>query len=61
MAKYDTRVQKLKYDILKEVAKSAFEGTMLDDVDNVAKKIFPDQKEGTAAGLYLNREIAKKE
>lgn len=60
MAKYDTRVQKLKYDILKEVAKSAFEGTMLDDVDNVAKKIFPDQKEGTAAGLYLNREIAKK-
>ena len=39
MAKYATRVQKLKYDILKEVAKSAFEGTMLDDVDNMAKKI----------------------
>ena len=60
MAKFDTRVQKLKYDILKRVAKSAYEGTMLDEVDSMAVEVFPYEEGQKLTGLYLNREIAKK-
>ena len=39
MRKFDTKVQHLKYRVLKEVAKYAFEGTLEENIVNIPKTI----------------------
>ena len=41
MRKFDTRVQHLKYRVLKEVAKFAWEGTLQENLMNIPQIIVP--------------------
>ena len=41
MRKFDTKVQYLKYRVLRAVAREAFEGTLLDNITDIPKTIVP--------------------
>ena len=41
MRKFDTKVQHLKYKVLREVAKQAWDDTLLDNLLEIPKKIVP--------------------
>ena len=41
MRKFDTKVQYLKYKVLREVARLAFEGTLMENVTQIPKTIVP--------------------
>ena len=61
MQKFDTRVQLLKYKILKSVAKACFDNNVFDRMDAIVEELFPDDNNNQrASALYLNREVAKK-
>ena len=61
MQKFDTRVQLLKYKILKSVAKACFDNNVFDSIDHIVEELFPeDNTNQRTSTLYLNREIAKK-
>ena len=42
--KFDTTVQYLKYKVLKEVARQAWDGTLLENIMDIPKTIVPDTK-----------------
>jgi hypothetical protein len=42
--KFDTEVQHLKYRVLKEVAKHAFDGTLMDGMYEIPKVIVPGKE-----------------
>ena len=39
--KFDTKVQHLKYKVLREIARNAFEGTLTENFANIPKVIVP--------------------
>ena len=41
MRKFDTKVQHLKYKVLREVARQAWNDTLLDNILEIPKKIVP--------------------
>lgn len=41
MRKFDTKVQFLKYKVLREVARQAWEGTLIDNLLEIPKMIVP--------------------
>ena len=41
MRKFDTKVQELKYKVLREVARLAFEDRLLENVTDIPKTIVP--------------------
>lgn len=57
MKRFDTEVQYLKYKVLREVAISSFEGTMLESYTNILKKIVPGPKPTTRCCVYKERAI----
>lgn len=57
MLKFDTNVQELKYKVLKEVAKSAFQDTLLEDYNEIPKKVVPGPKPSMRCCIYKERAI----
>lgn len=57
MLKFDTNVQELKYKVLKEVAKSSFNGTLLQDYNEIPKIIVPGPKPSMRCCIYKERAI----
>ena len=58
MVRFDTNVQLLKYNVLKEIAQYAYEGTLLENIDKIPLKLFPEIK-GQRVGIFRGREVAK--
>ena len=52
MPKFDTDVQEIKYRVLKEVARSAYNGTLLEDYNKIPKIIVPGPKSQTRCCIY---------
>lgn len=57
MPKFDTNVQELKYRVLKEVAKAAYNGTLLEEYNEIPKKIVPGPKSNMRCCIYKERAI----
>ncbi len=58
-AKFDTRVQELKYSVLKEVAKAYFNGTLLEDYNKIPEIISPGPKSTFRCCIYKERAIVQ--
>ena len=54
---FDTDVQKLKYDILREVARYAYEDRLLDGLTEIPKIIAPGPKPTMRCCIYKERAI----
>ncbi|MGN1051531.1 MAG: monomeric [FeFe] hydrogenase, partial [Acutalibacteraceae bacterium] len=57
MRKFDTKVQHLKYKVLREVAKEAFNGTLLENVTEIPKRIMPGKQPTMRCCVYKERAI----
>ena len=57
MMRFDTDVQYLKYKVLREVSKNAFEGTLLESYNDIPKNIIPGPKPTTRCCVYKERAI----
>lgn len=55
--KFDTQVQVLQYKVLKEVAKNAFNGTLLQKLPDIPKVIIPGPKPSMRCCIYKERAI----
>ncbi len=56
-ATFDTRVQELKYKVLKEIAKAYYNGTLLEDYNTIPNKIVPGPKPTMRCCIYKERAI----
>lgn len=59
MIDFVTDVQKIKHDILKEVAKLAYEGELIEHKDDICYKIIPKGKARFRCCIYREREIVR--
>lgn len=57
MRKFDTKVQYLKYKVLREVAKEAWNGTLLENITNIPKVIVPGTIPTMRCCVYKERAI----
>ncbi len=57
MRKFDTKVQHLKYKVLREVAKEAWNGTLLENVMNIPMLIVPGKTPTMRCCVYKERAI----
>lgn len=57
--KFETQVAKIKFEVLKEVAKSAFAGTLEQDIDKIPARVCPGPKPAYRCCIYHEREIVK--
>ena len=57
MRKFDTKVQYLKYKVLREVAREAWNGTLLDHVMDIPKTIVPGKTSTMRCCVYKERAI----
>lgn len=57
MRKFDTKVQYLKYKVLREVAKQAFDGTLLQNAIDIPKMIVPGNEPTMRCCVYKERAI----
>ena len=57
MRKFDTKVQHLKYKVLREVAREAWKGTLLDNVLDIPKTIIPGKNPTMRCCVYKERAI----
>lgn len=57
MRKFDTKVQHLKYKVLREVAKQAWDDTLLDNLLEIPKKIVPGNTPTMRCCVYKERAI----
>ena len=57
MRKFDTKVQHLKYKVLREVARRAWDGTLLDNVLDIPKTIVPGNTPTMRCCVYKERAI----
>ena len=57
MRKFDTKVQHLKYKVLREVAKLAWNDTLLDNVMDIPKTIVPEKTPTMRCCVYKERAI----
>ncbi len=57
MRKFDTKVQHLKYKVLREVARRAWEGTLLENVLDIPKAIVPGKTPTMRCCVYKERAI----
>ncbi|MBP3917879.1 MAG: 4Fe-4S dicluster domain-containing protein [Clostridia bacterium] len=55
--KFDTKVQHLKYKVLREVARFAWEGTLLDNIINIPNMIVPGKTPTMRCCVYKERAI----
>ncbi len=54
---FDTKVQELKYKVLREVAKKAFNGNLLEEITNIPKEIIPGNSATMRCCVYKERAI----
>lgn len=57
MRKFDTKVQHLKYKVLREVAKEAWNGTLLENITDIPKVIVPGKTPTMRCCVYKERAI----
>ena len=57
MRKFDTKVQHLKYKVLREVAREAWNGTLIDNLFDIPKKIVPGNTPTMRCCIYNERAI----
>ena len=57
MNKFDTKIQELKYEVLKELIRSAYNGDMDDIYTDIPKKIVPGPKATMRCCIYKERAI----
>ena len=57
MRKFDTKVQYLKYKVLREVAREAWKGTLLENVLDIPKTIIPGKTPTMRCCVYKERAI----
>ena len=57
MRKFDTKIQYLKYKVLREVAKEAWNGTLLENIMNIPKVIVPGTVPTMRCCVYKERAI----
>ena len=57
MRKFDTKVQYLKYKVLREVAREAWNGTLLDNIFDIPRKIVPGTTPTMRCCVYKERAI----
>ena len=57
MRKFDTKVQYLKYKVLREVARQHWNGTLLQNIWNIPKTIFPGKVPTMRCCVYKERAI----
>ena len=57
MRKFDTKVQYLKYKVLREVARLAWEGTLLENLIDIPKTIIPGKEAVHRCCVYKERAI----
>jgi len=57
MRKFDTKVQHLKYKVLREVAREAWNGTLLNNIWDIPKKIVPGSVPTMRCCVYKERAI----
>ena len=57
MRKFDTKVQHLKYKVLREVARLAWNDTLVEDLLNVPKKLVPGNRPTMRCCVYKERAI----
>ena len=57
MPKFDTDVQEIKYIVLKEVAKATYNGTLLEEYNEIPKRIVPGPEAKTRCCIYKERAI----
>lgn len=57
MRKFDTKVQLLKYRVLKEVAKEAWKGTLYENIIDIPKRINPTKKPINRCCIYKEQVI----
>ena len=57
MHKFDTKVQYLKYKVLREVARQAWEDTLLENVLNIPTMIAPGKVATMRCCVYKERAI----
>lgn len=55
---FDTKVQHLKYKVLREVARLAFKDQLLEHITDIPKTIFPDKDAHMSCCIYKDRAIA---
>lgn len=60
MRKFDTKVQHLKYKVLRAVAQSAWQGTLLQDIAEIPERISPDGEATMRCCIYKERAILSK-
>lgn len=57
MRKFDTKVQHLKYRVLREVSRLAWEDKLLEDLLNIPERLFPGDQPTTRCCVYKERAI----
>ena len=57
MRKFDTKVQHLKYKVLREVARHAWADTLLENVSQIPKLIVPGKEPTMRCCVYKERAI----
>ena len=57
MLRFDTNVQVLKYKVLKEIAKSCFNDTLVEDYPTIPEKIIPGPRPTMRCCIYKERAI----
>ena len=57
LRKFDTKVQHLKYKVMREVAKEAWEGTLYEHLLDIPKRIIPGSKPTMRCCVYKERAI----
>lgn len=57
MRKFDTKIQYLKYKVLREVAKNQWNGTLLENVTEIPKTIVPGRQPTMRCCVYKERAI----
>ena len=57
MSNFETRIQYLKYQVLKEVAKEAWEQNLVENVLDIPKKIIPGKTPTMRCCVYKERAI----
>ena len=55
--KFDTKVQYLKYKVLREVARQAWNGTLLENIMDIPKEIVPGKVPTMRCCVYKERAI----
>ena len=57
MRKFDTRTQYFRYEVLREVARMAWDGTLLEEILDIPMKIIPGKKPTMRCCVYKERAI----